>query len=68
MHGLGAPASGPGQMGAVIPEAGVLAYADICLNQWPETWDDDQAVPYATQGNQWVGYDSPDSLAVKVST
>lgn len=66
-NGIGAPASGPGKMGAVIPEAGVLAYADVCLNKWTEVWDDDEAVPYAFEDDQWVGYDSPESIAVKVS-
>lgn len=66
-NGIGAAAMGPGKMGTVIPEAGVLAYADVCVNQWTESWDDDQAVPYASEGDQWVGYDSPESIAAKVS-
>ena len=27
---------------------------------------DDQKSPYAVKGDQWVGYDDPDSLKVKV--
>jgi len=67
-NGIGAAASGPGTMGVVIPEAGVLAYADVCLNKWPETWDSVQMVPYASKGDQWVGYDNPKSVAAKVGT
>lgn len=31
-----------------------------------EVWDDVQKVPYATAGNQWVGYDNEKSIQLKV--
>lgn len=30
-------------------------------------WDNEQDVPYAYKGLQWVGYDNPESVAMKVS-
>lgn len=66
-HGLYAPATGPSLMGNYVPEAGILGYSEICLNRWPETLDPEQQSPYAFQGNQWVGYDSRESLVIKVS-
>lgn len=33
---------------------------------WTEVWDDEQKVPYAYKGNQWVGYDTPYSAQLKV--
>lgn len=29
-------------------------------------WDDEQMVPYAYNGNQWVGFDDQRSLKMKV--
>lgn len=33
---------------------------------WTVVWDDEQKVPYMYKGNQWVGYDNPESLKLKV--
>ena len=67
--GLGAPASGTGNMGTYTGEKGLLAYYEICSfiknEGWTEVWLDDQQVPYAYQGNQWVGFDSLRSIEVK---
>lgn len=62
--GMHASTSGPSQMGNLVPEAGILGYDEICLNRWPET----QTVqgPYAVSGNQWVGYDTAESIKTKV--
>ena len=38
----------------------------ICEGQWTEHWNDPQQVPYATNGNQWVGYDNVRSITIKV--
>ncbi|XP_036133405.1 chitinase-3-like protein 1 isoform X1 [Molossus molossus] len=66
--GVGAPSSGPGIPGQFTKETGILAYYEICaflggasVHRLP-----DQQVPYATKGNQWVGYDDQDSVKTKV--
>lgn len=35
-------------------------------SDWTTVWDDEQKVPYAFKGNQWVGYDNPESLTLKM--
>lgn len=32
---------------------------------WTTVWNEDQKVPYAYKGNQWVGYDNPRSIKIK---
>ncbi|XP_006107927.1 chitinase-3-like protein 1 [Myotis lucifugus] len=66
--GVGAPISGPGLPGQFTKEGGILAYYEICdflrgatVHRLP-----DQQVPYATKGNQWVGYDDQESVKTKV--
>ncbi len=31
-------------------------------------WFEEQQVPYAVYGDQWIGFDNEDSLHIKVST
>ncbi|KAF7487045.1 chitinase-3-like protein 1 [Marmota monax] len=66
--GVGAPISGPGIPGRFTKEEGFLAYYEICeflhgatVHRIPS-----QLVPYATKGNQWVGYDDQESVRSKV--
>ncbi|XP_022901759.2 acidic mammalian chitinase-like [Onthophagus taurus] len=66
---VGAPTKGAGKPGKYTGEGGYLGYNEICENVkagWTEVWDDQQKVPYAFKGNQWVGYDNPKSIAIKV--
>nr|CAD7443848.1 unnamed protein product [Timema bartmani] len=65
--GLGAPISGAGTAGPYTREAGTLGYNEICeqKGQWTEHWNEDQQVPYAVNGNQWVGYDNVKSIEIK---
>ncbi|VDI65885.1 chitinase, partial [Mytilus galloprovincialis] len=67
--GLGAPTMGAGTPGKFTKEKGFLSYYEICSNinnqGWTEGWLDDQQVPYAYKGDQWVGYDNPRSVALK---
>ncbi|XP_051003382.1 chitinase-3-like protein 1 [Acomys russatus] len=65
---VGAPASGPGLPGRYTKEKGILAYYEICdfLSGADLHRIVDQQVPYATKGNQWVGYDDQESVINKV--
>lgn len=65
-HGLGAPSTSPGNAGPLVATPGTLGYNEICLNRWQEVWDNDQHVPYAYNGDQWVGYENPRSIKEKV--
>ncbi|XP_007939388.1 chitinase-3-like protein 1 [Orycteropus afer afer] len=66
--GIGAPISGPGIAGRFTKEEGILAYYEICdfLHRATVHRLHGQNVPYATKGNQWVGYDDPESIKIKV--
>nr|XP_022901760.1 acidic mammalian chitinase-like [Onthophagus taurus] len=67
---VGAPTTGAGTAGKYTGEAGFLGYNEICENEkagWTVVWDNKQKVPYAYKGNQWVGYDNPRSVALKVA-
>ena len=53
-------------------KAGLLGYNEICEAQkkdkWLVRWEEEQKVPYAVKGSQWVGYDDPRwvQLGIKV--
>ncbi|XP_019493682.1 PREDICTED: chitinase-3-like protein 1 [Hipposideros armiger] len=66
--GVGAPTSGPGTAGRFTKEEGTLAYYEVCDLLRGATVHRllDQRVPYATKGNQWVGYSDPESVKIKV--
>ncbi|XP_036612276.1 chitinase-3-like protein 1 [Trichosurus vulpecula] len=64
---VGAAISGPGTAGVYTQQPGILAYYEVCeflpgaiVNRILE-----QKVPYATKGNQWVGYEDQESVRVK---
>ena len=64
-----APISGAGQVGPYTKEAGFVAYFEIC--QWLQEggWDErkDQAgSPYLVKGDQWIGYDTAESITAKM--
>lgn len=67
--GLNAPTKGQGTAGRYTKENGFLSYYEICFNirnkSWTEGWLDDQKVPYAYKGDQWVGYDNAKSIEIK---
>nr|XP_006628611.1 PREDICTED: acidic mammalian chitinase-like [Lepisosteus oculatus] len=65
---VGAPASGAASAGQYTREAGFWSYYEICtfLQGTSIQWIDDQKVPYATKGNEWVGFDTKDSYNTKV--
>ncbi|KAB1258854.1 Chitinase-3-like protein 1 [Camelus dromedarius] len=64
---VGAPISGPGAPGQFTKEEGMFAYYEICEFLHGATVQRllDQQVPYATKGNQWVGYDDQESVKNK---
>uniref|UniRef100_G3STE8 Chitinase-3-like protein 1 n=1 Tax=Loxodonta africana TaxID=9785 RepID=G3STE8_LOXAF len=66
--GVGAPTSGPGIAGRFTKEEGILAYYEVCDFLPGATVHRllGQQVPYATKGNQWVGYDDQESIKSKV--
>lgn len=61
-NGLHAPITGVG-----VGDGGTLNYNAICKSYsgWTRVWDDEQKNPYKYQGNQWFGYDDPDSIWIK---
>jgi len=68
---IGANAVGGGDAGRYTGESGFLSYYEICdfLHE-PNTtlvWDNEQQVPFAYRGNQWVGFDDERSLRTKVN-
>ena len=71
VNGINAPASQKGQAGPYTREPGSLGYNEICeaLQRQPSAWtlvrDPDYLAPYAYNGRQWVGFDDPQSLALK---
>lgn len=68
-HGMNAPTSGGGKAGEFTRESGFLAFYEICdmLKQGATYyWDEEQAVPYAVHGDQWVGFDDELSIRNKV--
>ncbi|XP_034146378.1 uncharacterized protein LOC105022134 isoform X19 [Esox lucius] len=67
--GVGSPAKGVGAAGPVTGVAGVLSNYETCsfLQGATVQWIEDQQVPCAFKGNQWVGFDNKDSYDAKVS-
>uniref|UniRef100_A0A3B4CE92 GH18 domain-containing protein n=1 Tax=Pygocentrus nattereri TaxID=42514 RepID=A0A3B4CE92_PYGNA len=63
--GVGAPANGAASAGTYTREAGLWSYYEVCPHV---QWIEDQKVPYATKGNEWVGFDTQESYETKVCT
>ncbi|XP_046436427.1 probable chitinase 2 [Neodiprion fabricii] len=65
----GSEASGPGTAGPYTRQRGMLGYNEICEQEvkptWTTAWDEQQRVPYAHNGNQWVSYDNVKSITEK---
>ncbi|XP_070767013.1 acidic mammalian chitinase-like [Enoplosus armatus] len=66
-NGVGAFASGPASAGPYSREAGFWSYYEICtfLQGGSLHWIDEQMVPYAVKGNEWVGFDNRQSFEIK---
>lgn len=67
-NNLGAPASGPATEGKYTREAGFWSYYEICdfIKGANVQWIDEQMVPFATKGNEWVGFDNRQSYEIKM--
>ncbi|XP_046560950.1 chitinase-3-like protein 1 isoform X2 [Haliotis rubra] len=69
-HNVGAPVQdGGGPPGPLYQQKGRLMYPEICQSLkkgWTRVWDEEQQVPYAYRGDQWVGYDDQQSFGLKV--
>ncbi|GJQ66218.1 hypothetical protein Trydic_g4276 [Trypoxylus dichotomus] len=61
-NGLGAPACGGGSTGPCTRKMGYLEYNEICQKilggGWTVVWNEEQQIPYAYNGNQWIGYEN----------
>ncbi|XP_051805850.1 acidic mammalian chitinase-like isoform X1 [Acanthochromis polyacanthus] len=66
-NGVGAPANGPASAGPYTRESGFWSYYEICnfLQGGSVHWIDEQKVPYAIKGNEWVGFDNKQSYEIK---
>ncbi|XP_034652817.1 acidic mammalian chitinase [Drosophila subobscura] len=62
----GAACIGPGTAGVYTRENGFMGYHEICLNNWQTVFDQETGAPYAFQGDQWIGYDNPESIQLKM--
>jgi len=68
-NGVGARTCGAGDPGPHIQQPGILSFLEISERidrGWTVRWDSVQQATYAFSGNQWVGYDSVESMKVKV--
>uniref|UniRef100_A0A673I0D0 chitinase n=1 Tax=Sinocyclocheilus rhinocerous TaxID=307959 RepID=A0A673I0D0_9TELE len=67
--GVGASASGPGSAEKYTREPGFWSYYEVCtfLQGTTVQWIDDQKVPYASKGQDWVGFDTKESFETKVN-
>uniref|UniRef100_A0A915L7E0 GH18 domain-containing protein n=1 Tax=Romanomermis culicivorax TaxID=13658 RepID=A0A915L7E0_ROMCU len=69
-HGVGAGSTTDPNPGRYTKSEGLLSFFEICEYLESDTavcYDDkQQGVPYAINGNKWVGYDNTYSLAAKV--
>uniref|UniRef100_A0A8C8E441 chitinase n=1 Tax=Oryzias sinensis TaxID=183150 RepID=A0A8C8E441_9TELE len=67
-NGLGALANGPAAAGPYTRTEGLWAFYEICdfTNSATVSWINEQAVPYATYGKAWVGFDDQRSFSSKV--
>lgn len=69
-QGFNSPADGPGEPGEVTNQPGMLAYNEICNRLRRPGWkmgkdSSGKSGPYATDANQWVGFDDAEAISLK---
>lgn len=67
---IGARIKGPGREGYYTQNPGFLAYFEICdmiINEGLTRKIDNSGSPYVVNGDQWIGYDDPESIERKVN-
>ncbi|CAK9808299.1 Acidic mammalian chitinase [Anthophora plagiata] len=68
-HGLHAKTTGPGKAGPYTNEAGSIGYNELCVDLKKSGWhvvrDEQEKVPYAYKGKQWISYDDAQSIREK---
>ncbi|CAB3226004.1 unnamed protein product [Arctia plantaginis] len=69
-NGVRAPANGAGLSGPYTVSPGTMGYNEFCFKLQTESWtkryDSLAKVPYAFKDNNWVSYDDPESIVIKV--
>ncbi|XP_041374600.1 chitinase-3-like protein 1 [Gigantopelta aegis] len=67
-HEVGSDVIAKGKPGDLFAEESRLIYPEICRNidaGWKRVFDTEQKVPFAYKGDQWVGYEDPESTVIK---
>ena len=70
-YGLGAPAIGAGNPGPFTRGTGMMSYYEFCNQIWSHITPFNKSLakkPYASRGDQWLGYESPQSLRNEAKT
>lgn len=70
IHGITAPAKGPGAKGKYLKEEGVAAYYEICeliKNGMKVNNRNPAEAPFGFLGDYWVGYDDEQSITNKIN-
>ncbi|XP_066933742.1 chitinase-3-like protein 1 [Clytia hemisphaerica] len=68
---IGGPVLGAGNAGTYTKGAGILSYYEICALNWTHRtpyWESVAGKPYASDKDQWVGYETPESIASEIRT
>lgn len=68
---LGAPAYGPGLAGRYTRAQGFLSYYEVCFMNWTAQTSyiaSGANAPFASKTNQWIGYETPESVQYKIKT
>ena len=70
-YGLNEPVIGAGKAGPYTRGNGILSYYEFCNQTWTHLtpfYKSAAKKPYASKGYQWIGYESPESIAYEVRT